>query len=244
MSSPFDFDRRLTAWLDDEAPMRAPDALLGTVVERAAKTRRRPAWATLERWISMETRAQLWAVPRGAIILVTLALLTALLGIAIAIGASPAPKFPDLRAPARNGLIAYDSNGDIWVTKLDGTDKKQLTSGPDVDRGAIVSPDGKHIAYWNKADVAGESALMVMDPDGSHPHALVQGLKLISWSDAGMREPTWSHDSKRLAYPDRFVSGLTSTDRINFVPLAGGSPVELARPADGPTWSPNDAFIA
>ena len=155
MSSPFDFDHKLTAWLDDEAPMRAPDALLGSVVERAAQTRRRPAWATLERWISMETRAQLGAVPRTAILLVTLALLTALLGIAIAIGASPAPKLPPLLAWPANGLIAYDSNGDIWVTNVEGTIRHQLTNSPEIDEGPIFSTDGRYIAFWSKADQGG-----------------------------------------------------------------------------------------
>ena len=60
--------------------------------------------------------------------------------------------------------------------------------------------------------------------DGRNAHALVEGLTLITGGNAGLREPSWSHDSKRLAYPDRLVKGLTSVDRISVVSLAGGDP--------------------
>ena len=48
-----DFDRRLTAWLDDQAPMREPDGLTYAVLARTRRTRRMPRWANPERWLSM-----------------------------------------------------------------------------------------------------------------------------------------------------------------------------------------------
>ena len=53
MTARDDFDRHLAAWLDDRAPMREPEPLLGQVLARTARTRRRPAWLIPERWIPM-----------------------------------------------------------------------------------------------------------------------------------------------------------------------------------------------
>jgi enoyl-CoA hydratase/carnithine racemase len=68
-------DRLLTDWLDADAAPRAPESLETAFVEGVASTRQRPAWATTERWISMETRAQLGVMPRALIALLTIALL-------------------------------------------------------------------------------------------------------------------------------------------------------------------------
>ena len=68
-------DRLLTDWLEADAAPRAPESLETAFVEGVASTRQRPAWATTERWISMETRAQLGVMPRAVIVLLTIALL-------------------------------------------------------------------------------------------------------------------------------------------------------------------------
>ena len=133
MSSPFDFDRRLTAWLDEQAPMREPEGLADAVLARTRRTRQLPGWATLERWLPMETRYKFGAVPRTAIILVILAVLLAVLS-AIAVGQQPSPKLPPPLGVARNGLIAFDDGGDIWVVNPDGTGRTALTSGRRVGR--------------------------------------------------------------------------------------------------------------
>ena len=49
MTTHDDFDRRLTAWLEATAPAREPESLAERVLARTAATRRRPAWAILER---------------------------------------------------------------------------------------------------------------------------------------------------------------------------------------------------
>ena len=55
MTTRDDFDRQLTAWLAADAPPSEPEPLLGQVLARTARTRRRPAWRIPERWIPMST---------------------------------------------------------------------------------------------------------------------------------------------------------------------------------------------
>lgn len=188
----------------------------------------------------METRAQLGAVPRTAIILVILAVLLALFA-AVAIGQQPSRKLPPPIGVAKNGLIAFDDGGDIWVVAPDGTGRRQLTTGPGWEVSPVWSQDGTQIAFWSepKPEQDGVAALMVMDASGKDVRTLVDGLTLSRWSTLA----AWSHDGQFLAYSDMLGPVGREVNRIMVVPLAGGEPVELVSPGDDPTWSPDDTLI-
>jgi Tol biopolymer transport system component len=143
----------------------------------------------------METRAQLGAVPRSAIILATLALLAALAAGSYAVattGSGTSSLLPT--GPAGNGLMAY-SDGDIWVVDPDGTDARQLTSGPAEDQTASWSRDGMRLAYWSVDATGAPSSLVVIEPDGSDP--------VTVFTDEAGRTPAgidWSPDGTRIAF--------------------------------------------
>jgi Tol biopolymer transport system component len=238
--SSVDFDRQITAWLDEQAPMRAPEPIAESALARTRRTRQLPGWATLERWIPMETRYKFGAVPRTAIILVILTVLLATLG-AIAVGQQPSPKLPPPLGPAANGLIAFDDMGDIWVVKPDGTGRVQLTSGPEWEVAPVWSEDGTQIAFWSepRPEQDGIAALMVMDASGQDVRTLVEGLTLSSW---GTRV-AWSHDGRYLAYSDQTGASAQPVNRISVIPVGGGEPVVLVSPGVDPSWSPDDTLI-
>jgi Tol biopolymer transport system component len=239
VSSPFDFDRRLTAWLDEQAPTHEPDDLVDVALTRTRRTRQLPGWATLERWLPMQTTSKFGAVPRTALILVILAVLLAVVS-AIALGQQPSPKLPPPLGVARNGLIGFDDGGDIWVVNPDGSGRQALTSGPAIDSAPEWSQDGTRIAYFSQQDPNGLAAIKVMDADGSDDRTLVDGVTLSpSWLRA-----SWSHDGRFLAYSDTVVKGTVAVNRIMAIPVAGGDPVEVAEPGQDPTWSPDDRQIA
>ena len=50
-----DLDRLLSTWIDDPYTPPAPP-YLGAVLERTRRTRQRPAWASLERWLPMASQ--------------------------------------------------------------------------------------------------------------------------------------------------------------------------------------------
>jgi hypothetical protein len=195
-------DRRLTARLDERAAPHAPGGLSEAVTERVSATRQRPAWATTERWISMETRAQFGAVPRAIIVLATLALLTALAAGAIAIGASTTPKLPDPFGAAGNGLIAYGYKGDIYVVEPDGSDLRQITSGPEVERSPSWSRDGTRLAYWTGPE-EGPYDLVVIDADGENAVTVAMASRPFSG------DVEWSEDGTEIMY-DAIVPELIS----------------------------------
>jgi hypothetical protein len=185
-------DRRLTARLDERAAPLAPVGLSEALDERVGATKQRPAWATTERWISMETRAQFGAVPRAVVVLALLALLTLATATAIAIGASiatkPAPPF----GAAGNGLIAYVSGGDIWTVDPMGGDPRQLTSDPGVEDIPTWSRDGTKLAYWTATE-DGSGELVVIDADGGNAVTVAETSRPYATLE-------WSADGTELMY--------------------------------------------
>lgn len=80
---------------------------------------------------------------------------------------------------------------DIFMADLNGNVVKQLTDAPGYDAEAVVSPDGKKIAFTSTR--SGDLEIYVMDIDGSNLRQLTFGLGY----DGGA---FFSHDSKKLVF--------------------------------------------
>jgi dipeptidyl aminopeptidase/acylaminoacyl peptidase len=212
-----DFDRRLTAWLDDQAPMREPDGLTYAVLARTRRTRRMPRWASPERWLSMAviTRPALAPPLRIAWLL-----LIALLALALAAGATIvgagliSPARPDDRLSAAYpipvggaAVLAFDrfivdSNGqtgrDIYTVRADGSDMRQLTNGPGVESNVAWSPDGTRLAYWDQM----YGTIVVMDASS------IIYSKIVS---CGKRSDLWIVASDGASPPVKLIADVTSS---------------------------------
>ena len=80
---------------------------------------------------------------------------------------------------------------DIYIADLKGNITKQLTNSPGYDAEAVVSPDGKKIAFTSIR--SGDLELYTMDVDGSNLKQITSGLGY----DGGC---FFSHDSKKLVF--------------------------------------------
>ena len=101
--------------------------------------------------------------------------------------ACPAPPKP------KDGkyLWAIYPDFDIYIADLQGNITKKLTNSPGYDAEAVVSPDGKKIAFTSVR--SGDLELYVMDIDGSNVKQITNGLGY----DGGS---FFSHDSKKLVF--------------------------------------------
>lgn len=114
--------------------------------------------------------------------------------------------------------MAYvsDSGGhaNIWVTKLDTGESRQITyeRDPDISVGVPVwSPDGEHIAFASSREAPpGQNGYWLVNPDGSGLRNL---RRLAGWAD-------WSADSRWVYYSED-----PSRAAVSKVAIDGGQPV-------------------
>jgi hypothetical protein len=240
---------RLTIALDEVGGPARP-GYLPDIVAQASRTRQRPAWTFLERWLPMDIAARRQGVPRAMLVLAALALLLALLVASVLfIGARPTR--PAL-AGATNGLIAFASGTDIVVVEPDGTGRRTLLGGGGAIGGMAYSPNGGRLAYWSQAIAGGPSDLVVVDADGSDPVTVASDVLEVTSSHLA-----WSPDGATIAYSGRTAPLDPSCPTIGngdfcgsriFVASADGSGTrQLGDPdldARSPDWSPDGSTIA
>jgi dipeptidyl aminopeptidase/acylaminoacyl peptidase len=137
-------------------------------------------------------------------------------------------------------------NTEVYRVALADGAVQELTKRNGPDRGAVVSPDGKSIAYLSFEDqyLGYQNAeLNIMGLDGSNPHSLTTSL------DRTVDDAQWAHDGRSLyvQYDDKAVTKvgrLSLNGKIETVVegLSGGS---LDRPYTGGQFSvANNGAIA
>jgi Tol biopolymer transport system component len=94
---------------------------------------------------------------------------------------------PDMSKGYTWGLFDYD----IYTSKPDGSDLKQLTTTPRYDAESVVSPDGRRIVFTSLRD--GDLELYTMNIDGTDVRRVTHQLGY----DGGA---VWSPDGKMLAW--------------------------------------------
>ena len=233
-------DRLLTDWLEADAAPRAPESLETAFVEGVASTRQRPAWATTERWISMDTRAQLGVMPRALIVLLTIALLAigAVGGYAIGSGLVKAADGGDPTAG-----LTYSTEGVIYKHATDGAgDPVRLTPDDEYASTFAWSPDGTRFSYESWTDPQDPITIVVRDADGSNPVVVTEpfeptprGIKPghHAWSPDGSRIIYWADGPDAADEDARCLLGWFCGQRI-WIAATDGS-----EPAHGSSVIPN-----
>ena len=107
--------------------------------------------------------------------------------------------------------VAFQSNRDgdheIYVINVDGTGLTQLTDNTRADVVPAWSPDGRHIAFASnrpqtefRSEFDRERGIYFMNPDGT------EQLNLTDTIGIAFTSPSWSPDSRYLAFDGRYTS--------------------------------------
>lgn len=144
------------------------------VLASTARTRQRPAWTFPERWlgrVGIAGEPELAPrLPRAiAIAILVMALLLAAYATLLSSGQ---PRVPAPFGPARNGVVAYESGGDIYTADPAGGTTREIVAGPETDVGPRFSLDGTHIVFERRLG-GGRGQLYVARADGG-------GLRLVT----------------------------------------------------------------
>ena len=200
MSTRDGFDGFLSDWLDDTAGRGAPD-YVDEILVLTTRTRQRPAWSSLERWLPLQTTLRFAPVPRlGWVLLISLAIAAAV-GIAILAVGSRSPHVPPPFGPARNGEILYGgTDNDIHALDPVTGVTTTLVTGASGDHRPVLSPDGLKLLFLRDTDTASQPMIMVANADGSDVRPLTGAI-------AHFGSAAWSHDGSTVLVADDNAEG-------------------------------------
>jgi serine/threonine protein kinase len=134
--------------------------------------------------------------------------------------------------------VAYNdaSDGTMWRSKLDGTQKLQLVFPPMLAYLPRWSPNGKQIAFFGHPP--GEPwQIYIVPAEGGAP-------ELIYRSTINSADPSWSPDGKSLAFGENSLNNQGSA--VYVLDLKTRTPTKLPG-SDGlysPRWSPDGRYLA
>ena len=138
------------------------------------------------------------------------------------------------------GWVTYVSYPDLtlWRSRVDGSERLQLTFPP--LRAALPrwSPSGAEIAFTG-IQKGKTSKIFVVSPQGGMPHELLS-------DNLGEVDATWSPDGKRIAFGRIESISDVVTPSVEVVDTQSGqsSPVPGSEGLFSPHWSPDGEFLA
>ena len=176
-------DRALADWLR-EGPEHGSREALERVLAATRRTSQRPGWTFPERWLPMQLTMARTPSLRPILYLALVALLIAALATAALFVGSQ--RLPEPFGLARNGLVAFPQDGDLFVADgLDGP-TRTLIAGPETDSYPLFSRQGDRLAFIR--DPGEGFQLLSVRPDGTDlkPLGSFPGdLDRLSWSPDG-----------------------------------------------------------
>src|SRR5262249_17266123 len=130
----------------------------------------------------------------------------------------------------------FEARGEIITVPEEKGDPRNLTNTTGVmERDPAWSSDGKSIAYFS--DESGEYALHIRDQKG------VGEVKKIKLEPSFYYSPTWSPDSRKIAFVDK-------RNKLWYVDVEKGTPAKIDRNPDGiradvlnVAWSPDSKWL-
>jgi Tol biopolymer transport system component/predicted Ser/Thr protein kinase len=136
--------------------------------------------------------------------------------------------------------VAYVSfpDGVLWQSKVDGTDRHQLTFPPFEVGLPRWSPDGKQVAFAGRQPDKTWTVYLV-PAEGGNPDPLTSG-------DQDNRDPSWSPDGNSLAIAgDPFLARTSKENAIRIIDLRTRQITALPDSAAlfSPRWSPDARYM-
>jgi dipeptidyl aminopeptidase/acylaminoacyl peptidase len=234
MSSERRFEQELSDLLADLYYVGSLPRYRDQILQQTARTRQRPAWSFPERWLPMVDLARLpVSVPRlpWRMIGLGLAVLALLLALLATLIVGSRPSLPAPFGPARNGLVAYASGGEILAADARTGNSTVIDKGPG-DTNPRFSRDGTRLAFTRQDAGSSTSLVYVVNADGSGR------IQVTPQPLPGPHNYTFSPDGKQILITasgtfTNFLIAATDGSRISNVGLPRRASDAAWRPPDG-----------
>lgn len=136
--------------------------------------------------------------------------------------------------------VAFASNRsgnmDVWVTNLDGTGARRLTTSPASDTAPVWSPTGQQLAFTS--DRSGSPQIYLMDSEGLN----LQRLTTVGgYNDA----PAWNPSKlySEIAYTARLEAGGFDIAVVDFATRQVRQITQGRGSCEYPSWAPNGRHL-
>jgi TolB protein len=135
-------------------------------------------------------------------------------------------------------LRSLRGDTDLFISKLDGSDRRDITNNPAIDTSPTWSPSGHQIAFSTDRIQTGATQIHICDADGSNVRRIVK-------EGGDSDSPAWSPDGKWIAFHwkphmssgyDIFLAD-PGTGKIRQLTNSNGS-------NEAPSWAPDSRHIA
>jgi dipeptidyl aminopeptidase/acylaminoacyl peptidase len=197
MTDDLRLERTATEMLEAAAPSRAPAGLLADTLASVGRTRQRARWLAYLKEPPMRTPNGV-GVGSPTFRLVSIALLTLALALgltAAAVGAASllleTAEVPPPFGLAKNGLVAYAQDGDIYTVDPASGARRAIVTGPEVDQEPRWSLDGTRLLFLR--GTGDQLELGIVAPE--RPDELVMSDAMIRDGD-GVK---WSPDGRSIS---------------------------------------------
>jgi hypothetical protein len=223
-------ERDLAVWFTETAMPSKPD-YTDEIVRVATRTRQRPRWSFVGRWLPAPVAGL--GVPRPPIRWATVAglIILGLLLAAIVAFVGSRQRVPPPFGPAANGLVTFMRGGEIFTFDPSSRLEVPLVTGFDIDIDPTWSLDGTRLAFIRQT--ASGDLMVFVDRDGDRPI-----LSEAPLQDIDSDSVAWSPDGLRVALT---AGPENSRDFYVIDTLTGGvSALDLSHPALEPYWRPPD----
>jgi dipeptidyl aminopeptidase/acylaminoacyl peptidase len=227
-------ERDLSVWFAQTAVPQTPP-YIDDILRQTASLGQRPRWTFLERHIPMTTIASFRAltspVPWRTIGVLALLLVALVIGALIA--GSRQRQLPAPFGIAEPGLVAYASEGDIYVVDPSTNEPRAIVTGAETDQNPTWSRDGTQLVFDRLDGVARN--LFAVRPDGSDLVQITPESMGIATNPAAP-DFTFAPDGKSVLFVANGTIHIAQTDGSGIRTLeASGLRIQEAafRPPDG-----------
>ncbi|GAA4963542.1 S41 family peptidase [Algibacter aquimarinus] len=116
--------------------------------------------------------------------------------------------------------ITYTYGSDIWISELNSTEAKRITSTSAVESNPHFSPDGKWIAF--SSNRSGSTAVYIVSSNGGEA-------KRLTWHPSSASVRGWSNDGKHILYASTRETAPVPHNRLWSVSSNGGTSKLLSK---------------
>ena len=124
--------------------------------------------------------------------------------------------------------ITFLYGGDVWVSKLDGSDVRRITSTPAVERAPHISPDGKTVAF--SSNRTGTFCVYSVSIEGGEP-------KRLTYHPSAAFVRGWTNDGQTIYYVSGRDDAPAGVNRLWSVSKDGGPELKMFE-----QWATDAAF--